>query len=58
MRCESEKEFWKSSLTLPHAKDVAYPYARRFNTLYHNGRKMIREKKPNQIPKVHLSPSI
>jgi hypothetical protein len=53
-----KKSYEKSSLTLPHAEDVAYPYARRSDILYHNGRKMIREKKPNQIPKVHLSPSI
>jgi hypothetical protein len=45
-------------LTLPHAKEVAYPYAKIPDTLYHNGRKLIRDEKPNQIPKVHLSPSI
>jgi hypothetical protein len=53
-----KKSSEKISLTLPHAEDVAYPYARRSNILYNNGRKMIRENKPNPIPKVHLSPSI
>jgi hypothetical protein len=53
-----KKSSEKGSLTIPHAKDVSYPYARRSNILYHNGRKIIREKKPNQIPEVHLSPSI
>jgi hypothetical protein len=48
----------RGSLTLPHAKDVAYPYAKRPDTLFTNGRKLIRDEKPNQIPKVHLSPSI
>jgi hypothetical protein len=58
MRCELEKSPERGSLTLPHAKGVAYPYAKRSDTLYHNERKLIREEKPNQIPKVHMSPSI
>jgi hypothetical protein len=38
-----KKSYEKGSLTLPHAKDAAYPYARISNILYHN-EKMIREK--------------
>jgi hypothetical protein len=48
----------RGSLTLPHAKGVAYPYAKRSDALYHNERKLIREEKLNQIPKVQMSPSI